>query len=178
MQSKAFTITISYMLEKDEDLRAHSYMVWKIKRDLKFYKQFINDYPNSKNLKSRLKKDHLGMNLDDYFDRPKIQKLIDTKINLLKEPKFKRAKIEYERTKKISRNKDHNWYSLYDGPKNMEDLANYFKRVMEYELIYRIYSKNVHSTDIIKGLVYIGNNQARIIQIRDFRDAKDVIAIL
>jgi hypothetical protein len=160
-------LSILYILEENEDERAHCFMVWKAKRDLKYYKQFITSNQSSKELKAKLRKDHLKLKLEKYF-----REVVHAKISLLKQDKFKEVAIEYERTTRSTKNP--NWHSLFNGPRNFQELSYYFKKTIEYEFQYRKYSENVHATGLLKGFADAGDDKVQIIQIRDFENSKDI----
>ena len=161
-----------YLLDKHEDQRSHSFMVWKTKKEIKYYKQFISDHPSNAELKARLKKDNLGISLDQFYDLDEIKRILRKKAELLKKPKFKDVSLEFERSHRIKKNPE--WFSLFNGPKNIQALAEHFNKHIEYHFFYRKYSENVHATDVTKAFAKISKDQAQIIQIRDFQHYKDL----
>lgn len=163
---------LKFMIEKDERQRVLSYMVWRAKKDLNYYNQFISENQSSKQLKSKLLKDALDLDFDKFTDREDIQKLIKAKNELLEKDDFKEVNEEYIRTS--IKKKNPNWYSLYNGPENFEALSINLKKTLEYEFKYRKYSENVHITSVIKGFAYAGNGNAQIIQIRDFENCVEI----
>ncbi len=166
------SLGILYLLEKNEEQRLYSFMVWRIKKDIKYYKQFISSYPSNAELKSKLKKDKLQLSLDKFFDREEIKNIIERKVEFLNKPKFKQISLEYEKCSKKRNNP--NWYSLFDGPRNIKELSYYFGKIVEYEFQYRKYSENVHATGLMKGFASAGEGKAQIIQIRDFENCKNL----
>jgi hypothetical protein len=149
-------------------------MVWRAKKDLKYHKQFVSENPSSKQLKAKILKDAMNLDISKFFDRPEFKKIIEDKIILLNKPEFKETHQEYMRTSKKLNTKNPNWYSLFDGPNNFQDLTNLLKKTVIYEFQYRKYSENVHVTDILKGFAKAGKDKAQIIQIRDFEHCQDV----
>jgi hypothetical protein len=63
-------------------------------------------------------------------------------------PDFADTEREYQNTLKKKSNPP--WYSLWDGPGNIEQLAKHLNLHAFYEILYRTLSENVHSTNIIK----------------------------
>ncbi|MFD1314242.1 DUF5677 domain-containing protein [Namhaeicola litoreus] len=163
-----------YMLEKDEKERAQCFMIYKAVNDLKYYKKFISSDPSSKGLFSKLEKDQSDFDITNLLDRDDFIKAIESKSSILKKPEFKDVYEEYLRTKKIGNGRNPNWYSLYDGPKNIEQLSTHLRRVYYYEFFYRSFSQNVHISDLFKGLALVGIDKAQMIQIRDFEDCHTV----
>jgi hypothetical protein len=168
-------LSIKYLLEKDEDIRGHSFMVWKVKNDIKYYKQFISDSPSNKELAAKTKKDYLSLNLEKFYDRENIISTIESKKDILQSDKFKAIAIEFERTKKKIR-KNPTWYSLFDGPQNIQALSEHFGKYLEYEFLYRKYSQNVHVQSVSKAFSFVGEDKAQIIQIRDFESLPSVFS--
>ena len=163
-----------YMLEADEKKRAFCFIVWRAKKDLKYYKQFISENQSSKEFKSRILKDAMDFDITRYFDRPEIIEVINAKIRLLNKPEFKDVHQEYMRTSKKLKTNSPNWYSLFDGPNNFQELSNHLKKTILYEFQYRKYSESVHVTGVQKGFAKAGKDKAQIILIRDFEHCKDV----
>ena len=163
-----------YILQKDERQRALSFMVWRAKKDLKYYKQFVSANPSSKEFKAKILKDEMNIDITKFFDSPDIIKAIEAKVTLLNKPEFKEVHKEYMRTSKKLNTKNPSWYSLYDGPNNFQEMSNRLKKTIAYEFQYRKYSENVHVTGVQKGFAKAGKDEAQIIQIRDFEHCKDV----
>lgn len=162
-----------YMLEKDQKERAKCFMIHKAVNDLKYYKKFITSDRSSKQLIAKLKKETGDFNIDSILDHDDIKKGIALKSSIFRKPEFKEVYIEYQRTnKKVKKNPP--WYSLYDGPRDIEQLATYLGRVYYYEFFYRKFSENVHVSDLFKGLAHAGKNKAQMIQIRDFEHCHEV----
>ncbi|NEW79425.1 MAG: hypothetical protein GZ086_08395 [Gelidibacter sp.] len=170
------TIYARYMIEKNEDERAHSFLVCRANKDIRFYKQFIEAERISKNFVSKIKKQEPDFELNNHCNPTKIKTVIKAKQELLKEPIYRDINIEYHRTcnKNKKRNNNPNWYSLFNGPENFEELCRYLEYTIIYEFQYRNYSENVHISNVMKGFVAAGDNKADILQIRDFKDSKAV----
>lgn len=165
-------LQLNYMLEKDEKLRALSYIIVKANQDIKDYNKLLNSQNGSALLKIQIEKDELNLNFDKFIDHPEIIKARETKKDFLEKGEFSDIQKEYSRTAK--RRKNPHWYSLYNGPETLEKLARGLKKNIRYEFFYRMYSKNVHGLNLTEGLVYVGKNQANIIQIRDFEHTQNV----
>lgn len=163
-----------YMIEKNEKQRALSFMVWRAKKDLKYYKQLISSNPSSKSLISKIKKTDINFDVSKYFDKSETKQVIESKVELLKREPFKEVHQEYLRTIRKIKNNNPNWYSLFNGPKNFLELSNYLNKAVIYEFQYRKFSENVHVTGVLKGFAHSGYNEAQLIQTRDFEHCKDV----
>jgi len=68
-----------------------------------------------------------------------------------------------------------NWYSLYQGPANIEGLANYLELPVQYDLFYREWSGLTHGTNIvINNIEVVDKNRSGISQIRFPKEAYDI----
>ena len=170
------TFNLLYMIEKHEDLRSHSFLICRINKEIKYYKQFIKEEDISKNFVAKFIKQERHFNLDNHCNPIEIKKVIKAKESLLLKEKYREANAEFLRTcnKGKGRNNNPNWYSLYDGPKNFEELSKYLNNSILYEFQYRKYSENVHPNNVLSGFVLSGINKAGILQIRNFKDSKEV----
>ena len=167
-----------YMIEKDEDLRAHSFLVCRANKDIRYYKQFIESEDISKNFVSKLIKQEPDFKLENHCNPTEIKAVIKAKEELLNLPIYDVVNIEYHRTcnKNEKGNNNPNWYSLYNGPNNFESLCYYLENTILYDFQYRKYSENVHVINVMKGFVKSkdGLDKADLIQVRDFKDCKEV----
>ncbi|MBU3822822.1 hypothetical protein KO566_12185 [Flavobacteriaceae bacterium XHP0103] len=167
-------LLLIYMLEGDEKRNALCYMVVRTNREIKKYNKFIDNNQSSKQFKLLIEKDTLNLNFDRFMNHPDLIKAKDSKSRLLEEPEFKIVQSEYLRTSKKKGCKNPEWYTLYDGPKNIFELAEKLKKTIHYEFFYRKFSESVHGNDIFKGMISAGNGKGQIIQIRNFKDTQKV----
>ncbi len=166
---------LTYMLQGDEKLLSRCFMVWRVKNQIKTMKQYVSSNQSSKEFFSKLKKDHIDVELGKYLDRKDTIEFLKTKADLLKRDDWKKVAIEYEKTAK--RNRNPKWYSLYDGPRNIEGLSLHLRKSFHYNFIYRNLSQYSHVTRVVKGFAFSKHekDKAHIIQIRDFESSKEVL---
>ncbi|RED37917.1 hypothetical protein DFQ10_1143 [Winogradskyella eximia] len=165
-------LSLEYLLEKDTKNRALSFIVWIAHKDLKFYQKLDGNTQVGKQFKAEFKKDSLIKNpaLTDSIDYLHAKNNSEELLNL---PIYSEVEKEYKRTE--SKIKNPNWYSLFAGPQNIQQLAKYLNRNAIYEIMYRGYSGNVHATDIYKGKLYPNDkNTVDIVQIRNPKDAQSI----
>lgn len=68
-----------------------------------------------------------------------------------------------------------NWYSMHDGPTNIEGLADYLRSPLEYEFRYRKWSGLVHGIDIILDYIDVVDDSTTFLsQVRLPTNAYDV----
>jgi hypothetical protein len=70
----------------------------------------------------------------------------------------------------LSRNPKRPWYSAFEGPANLRELARALGRLVEYDLQYRRWSSAVHGSDADLYLVGNGKDQGYFRVIRDPQD--------
>lgn len=170
------TFSLLYMIEKDEELRSHSFLICRLNKEIKYYKQFIKEEEISKSFVSKFIKQEPHFELENHCNPIEIKKVIEAKESLLLENIYKEVNVEFQRTcnKNKKRNNNPNWYSLYDGPNNFENLCLYLNNTILYEFQYRKYSENVHPNSVMSGFTIAGNDKADFLQIRNFKECKEV----
>ena len=126
-----------------------------------------------KQFKAEFGKDKLMGDKNSLVDNPVISLVRSKAENLLKITKYKPIVNEFQKT--ADKIKNPNWFSLYSGPRNIEQLAKYLNHHGSYEILYRGFSGNVHSTNIFKSkLVQNNDGSIAIIQMRYAKDAQSV----
>lgn len=166
------SLCLTYMIEKNEKQRALSFIVAKTNRQIKYYRKFLNNEQVSKQFKIQMEKDDLELDFEKYMDKPEIKKFIESKRKLLSSSELSEIQKEYSKSLKKTRNP--NWFSLFNGPNTIEQLALRLKKSVRYEFFYRAYSENVHGQDLLKGFSFVSSDKAQIIQIRDFEHTQKV----
>lgn len=170
------TFSLLYMIEKNEEVRSQSFLICRLNKEIKYYKQFIKKEEISKGFVSKFIKQEPHFDIGNYCNPAEIMKVINAKESMLLVENYKDANIEFQRTcnKNNKRNNNPNWYSLYDGPDNFENLCLYLNSTILYEFQYRKYSENVHINNVMSGFVITGVDKADILQVRNFKECKEV----
>jgi hypothetical protein len=167
------TFGLEYLLEKKTKERALSFIVWQTHKNIKLHEKQDSSTPKGKHFKKELEKDKLLKDATEFFDKPLLKEAIKNARDLLALPKY--ALIEKEYTSAISTKRNLNWYSLFNGPENIEQLAKYLNRHAFYEIFYRSYSGDVHTTNVFqKKVVHNEDGTASIIQIRYPEEAQSI----
>ena len=162
-----------YLLESQTNQRAMSYIVWQINKDLKICNKFDLKNQIGKHLKKKIENDKYINNFDVENSLP--HKLIKENLEkLLKTEKYKLTEKEFQDTKQRLKKNSINWYSLYNGPSDMEQLANYLELNFSYETLYREFSENVHTLQTDKNKLIINEKGVSIIEIRYPKDAQKI----
>lgn len=140
-------MSIEYIAKKESSQRATCFLVWHAKRKRKSYLQSLADSPEYKQFRSALEKDSLGLSRKI---RPVdgVSRYIDNLDRLLDNPKYRKVAQEFERVRKAQK-RNPNWFSLYDGPRDVKQLADQLAHSGMYEIIYRTFSVATHGMDVV-----------------------------
>jgi hypothetical protein len=162
---------LEYLLEKDQKNRSLSFNVWQIHEELKFLNKLEENTKVGKQLLGEIKKDKYVKEFK--IDDPRLELEKKNATNFLKLPHYISIEKEYQRTNSIRKNPK--WYTLFDGPQDIEQLAKKSNNHTLYEFFFRKLSYNVHATDLVKGkLILNKNGKTDIIQIRFPKDAQEI----
>lgn len=176
---------ISYLIEDHFHDRSMAFIVWENKKKIQLNRTFDPNDQEYKNFKKKIENDSsiypsYTSNLLNKI--PSVKPILDNLNSLLERPEYIKVVKEFEKTK--NKNKVHPaWYSLFNGPRNIQQLASHLKMASLYEVVYRSWSGSVHGTDIINGKIVKSKNSiddgdkvaADLIQIRLPKDAQSVI---
>ncbi|CAC9974440.1 DUF5677 domain-containing protein [Flavobacterium panici] len=165
---------LEYLLQENTKSRALAYFVWDAHKTLKFIEKIDFSTETGKQLKSDFAKDRFAKNTV-FTDSAKY---LDQKKNaeeLLKLPDYIDIELEFQKTH--AKKKNPNWFTLFNGPEDIEQLAARVNLNALYQIHYRSYSANIHSTNVHKGKLYDnGDGTVDIIQIRYAKDSTAVAA--
>lgn len=125
-------IYLSFILQNNTKLRARSYALSSKTSEAKFYKT-ISD-PGRVGKKIR---EFIGIGIED------IKNIIED------EDKFLNMHTEYFQDVLKYRNEKNKWYDLDGKTTSIEQLCIKLDKQSEYELVYRLLSKEVHSNDVL-----------------------------
>jgi hypothetical protein len=149
----------------DELVRGKAFLVWNTHRNIQLYKKMDGVSEEYKQLKAKFDKDRFTKGsapntITDSADR------IKNAESFLNKKEYEDIEKEYQRLKKL-KGKTPNWYSLFNGPDNIEKLANQQSLSGLYEVLYRTWSKSSHGNDIIRGKISKNSaEQLEVIQLR------------
>lgn len=160
--------SLEYLLQENTKNRALSYFVWNAHRDLKFLEQLNPNTESGKQFKAKIAKDRFAKDTE-FKKHPEFIAAKRNAEELLKLPDYIPVEEEYQRT--CAKKKNPNWFTLYDGPVDFEQLCSKINLDGFYQLHYRSYSRNIHSTSVHKDVFFPNENGTQdIIQIRYSKD--------
>ena len=93
-----------------------------------------------------------------------IGKARENLLKVLAKPHLMPIEKEYQECKKLRKP---NWYSLFDGPRDLRKLAEYLKRGAHYEILYRPWSITTHAQDFMPFIKNSADGQTGIGRLRD-----------
>jgi hypothetical protein len=165
--------SLEYLLAEKQDERCLCFHVWNTYHNYKYYEMLDGSSDRAKQLQVLFKKDK-SLQGSSPLILEIVEKLKANAKDLLALPLYRDFAREFERTKaKLKKNNPH-WYSLYDGPQNVEGLANKSRYPALYE-IYRGFSNTVHGVNIIqRKIAAMGDGQVGIEQLRFPREAQSM----
>ena len=71
--------SLLYMIEKDEQLRAHAFLVCRLNKEIRYYKKFIKEDNISKGFVDKFIKQEPDFELENYCNPEEIKAVIDAK---------------------------------------------------------------------------------------------------
>ncbi|WP_121614771.1 DUF5677 domain-containing protein [Virgibacillus halodenitrificans] len=164
---------LKYIIEdKDrQNIRALSYYFSHMKDQITLGKTFVKKVKNKTKI-SEIVGDRKEVVLNELGER------ISRFNERTNENKFINIKIEWKKIEKSKKNKRiyPNWYSLFNGPNNLKELSEKFGYREEYDIIYKIFSTQVHSANALNQIENI-DGVAGIKNLRIYDDPRIVFNI-
>lgn len=109
----------------------------------------------------------------EIHDFPQGKDEITKRKKTLQLPRYSQSEKEYQSLKKKRKKDPKWWFSLHNGPENIEKLAFKLNRPAQYHTLYRQWSSTAHGTDIIRKKVSVDESgRVFIHQIRLPNDAQ------
>lgn len=168
-------LSMEYMLQEDTKKRASAFIVAYLYSVLKDYRRADPSTLEGQEHQRRIAPNQ-RFHLTPLPINPEWETNIQTLNSELALPDFEESRKEYERLRSQGL-KNPRWYSFYDGPRNIEQLAARVKLSALYESHYRVWSGPLHGTDIFANkLAPDAQTGIAIVQIRFVKDAQLVCA--
>lgn len=166
--------SIEYILQDNTHDRSMAFMTYQLIRKKRLYQKLLNGQPQSEQFYKKMEKDKILQGFRTY----KIQDIKATikRVNkLLKSEKYQKYYAVFLQYRKVKR-RHAKWYQIFDGPYNIEQLADSIDLGGIYEGFYRPLSASIHNINVIDGkLIYsTETNSVNIVQLRYPKDAQSV----
>lgn len=145
---------MKYLVRADTSRRSRAYLFM---HDLHALDKFQRELPSHQDYKklqsARFEDTILNPDRKSLEEDPELLKFHQSKVTEfekgLNDPSLKDVKTEFERLVSIKRKPRH-WYSFFDGPNDVERLAEHVNGSGLYERFYRRYSRRVHPEDLLR----------------------------
>lgn len=136
-------LALEFIFEDGEhyQTRSLSWLTGYIRETLRFYNSLLPKTFEGEKFLSAIAEDKTVRNFP-FPPEKEVSKAIDNLNQLLSNEQFKSIVSEYDRHKG-----EPHWYSLFNGPSNVRNLARHLKRTVQYDVLYRGWSMSVHAHD-------------------------------
>lgn len=165
-------LAIDYILETDYQRRSFAWLVAYAHDRLNQYEMLDHSQQKGKDFRSALSVDQVGpyMRLPSMPDLPKA---IGNLQSLLGKSDYQIVEAEYQNLKK-TRKRSPPWYSLFGGPSSLRELANHVKKPLQYDFLYRRWSRITHAGDLSRFLTRSGKGDAAFKPLRNHEEVPQV----
>lgn len=143
-------LAVEYVLQDNTQQRAAAYVVAEIHKRIAAVDRYDATTQRGKQFAATIAKDMHGAEIQIPVSADSEEKRSGYR-ELLAAPHLITAADEYERTRKAMR-KVPPFYSLWSGPRDLEQLANAVRRAGQYDVMYRQWSSIAHGTDLSRQL--------------------------
>lgn len=164
-------LSLEYILETDYELRALSWVAFYARHQVEISEQVDPATSTGSKFEEVLDQDNLVASEDFAALKPMADMKRDILQRLLNKEHFSPI---LEWLEHPSHRKIRNWYSLFDGPATLRDLARRMGRHAQYLVLYRGWSQVSHALDISRFLNRAGSQDPTVQLIRDPRGIKTV----
>jgi hypothetical protein len=161
---------LEYILESNSTYvqRSLSWLAIYLQKRISLYESMISESPRGKEFLASLRKDKWIHNIPE-LPQDKVQDAIDNLKNLLNRAQFEDIVIEIEKMDGTP-----NWYQLFGGPANIQQLAYHLDRHSHYDFLYRQWSTVAHAQDFSHFLGVDSTGEGGIRGIRDVGQIQDI----
>ncbi|MFC2021503.1 DUF5677 domain-containing protein [Chloroflexota bacterium] len=139
-------LSLDFMVEKLQRSRAIAWIIRNIQDQIEFGQRYSKDHIKGKDFFETLVKegfDKTSVSLPPMPPLPEISEEYFEKLkNVIEKPEYADVNKEYKRLTKNRQRVE--WYSLFDGPQNIRELAEYLEQRTVYDILYRKWSKLTH----------------------------------
>jgi hypothetical protein len=143
-------LTVEYVTEADSARRGAAYVVEEVHKRIQGIKRFDGSSQAAKQFRAELAADRFGagIKLPELPDAATRVEGLERLLNMehLREPAIERERL------KSRRNGEPPFYSHWNGPSNVQQLARYLGNGGQYEVLYRTWSRTAHGFDLGRQL--------------------------
>lgn len=162
-------LAIEYILEKNYVRRSLSWLAVYAHSRIKSYELLDPSTERGKQFQKTKVVDTIVKNIDLSDAATAAHERITNMRRLLNRPQFKDIEAEINNRKGMP-----NWYQLFGGPANLEQLAQHLNRRAQYDILYRQWSSVSHAQDVSRFIRRIISPDPIIRVLRDPSDLREV----
>jgi hypothetical protein len=142
---------LAYMLQADTRRRGFAFLAVEANQRLKQLKSFDPSILTRTPVTTLSEVKETRDSFPDVPSSDVIATAIRDTEEFLKTTGVQEALAEIGRMRKGKAKRNPNWYSLYDGPSNLEELSSRIGEESLYSFFYRYWSRSTHGIDIVQG---------------------------
>jgi len=157
-------IQTSYILDKDTCKRGTAFMYYDLLNNIEWHENIDVTTQKGRSFLSLLEKDIYTRSMKLNKPEDYNEKLASLK-KQRKNSTYSEVHAEYEK-QKLHGKRVNKWFSLFNGPKNIEQVATNVGLGGTYQIFYRQLSEAVHGTGIIRGKVFSDAGKGSILDIK------------
>jgi hypothetical protein len=154
--------------------RARAYMYGELLKSHSFLMGRLPDTPAGKKAAALATQDEFGPALLSTLPEARIRERLAEVEREMSSTYMIDIATEFERLRR-SKRPNVAWHELFDGPRNVEQLAVRTGHALSYEVLYRLWSQSAHATAVVRPAVRIQSGKVDIMDIRcptDLNEAK------
>jgi hypothetical protein len=156
-------LSLEYILESETEyvLRSLSWLAGYVRKRIAMYESMLPTTQRGMEFIASVRKDK---SIPDLLNPPAddVEKAIGNLRILLNREQFADIQIEFDRL-----GSSVNWYNLFGGPPNIQQLAYHLNRHAQYDFLYRQWSSVAHAHDFSPFLAVSSTGESGIRGIRD-----------
>jgi hypothetical protein len=168
------SLTIEYIVQEDTVRRGHAYLLLDALEERQFMSRLDPQTEAGQKLRSELGPNSILADFDEHFGPLDFARGPQFP-SLFERPPFKDVWDEYNRLARKKRPSQIRWYSLFDGPRTIRQLAYKLKRGSDDEFLCSRMSASTHVTSALRRQVEIAG--PRIGSVRPLRDPREIFDV-
>lgn len=164
------TLSLEYILESNEYyvVRSLCWLASYVNRRITLYNSMLSSTQRGKEFASYIKKDKSVIDIPNP-PADGVKSAIKNLENFLSREQFDEINLEFD-----SFGKSAKWYSLFDGPKSLQELSYHLEKHVQYEFLYRQWSSVTHALDFSK---FLGISESGESGIRGIRNPDRILEV-
>lgn len=163
-------LSLEYITESDDDyrIRSLSWLAGYARIRLKSYRSFLTSTQLGQDFRKSIIEDKTVRDFPP-LPQDQVAEGIDRMERLLARDQFTQIQEEFDSFEREPR-----WFRLFGGPANVRELARYLERSVQYDVLYRQWSRVVHGEDFSPFIARGPNGEQSVRGLRDLGRTNEV----